>query len=315
MSVKLVLDTDMGNDIDDALALAMIHALQNRDECELLAVTISKDHPETVPYIDAINTFYGRGDIPLGIVKGGVTPEPSKFTGVAQERTNGAFVFPHTATLGTPSRGAVDLLRETLAGQPDGSVVIAQIGFSTNLTRLLESQGDGHSDLVGLDLVRKKVNLISIMAGAFAPIRDRTHLEFNVIHDIPSAQYLAEHWPTPIVWSGFEVGLAIRYPAVSIEQDFGYVERHPIVESYQRYIPTPHERPTWDLTSVLHAVRPDRGYFGVSTAGKVAVHDDGETVFEPRAKGMHVYLTVGDTDVLRIQELFATLVSEPPKVR
>lgn len=42
--VPIILDTDMGNDIDDALALGLIHTLQTRGECRLLAVTLSKDN-------------------------------------------------------------------------------------------------------------------------------------------------------------------------------------------------------------------------------------------------------------------------------
>src|SRR5438270_9256297 len=40
--VRPILDTDIGNDLDDALALAMIHALENRAEVRLLAGTITK---------------------------------------------------------------------------------------------------------------------------------------------------------------------------------------------------------------------------------------------------------------------------------
>ena len=61
------------------------------------------------------------------------------------------------------------------------------------------------------------------------------------------------------------------YPAVSIERDFGYVPHHPAAEAYCLYNPPPHERPTWDLTSALYAVRPDRGYFDLSEPG----HGDG----------------------------------------
>jgi len=86
-------------------------------------------------------------------------------------------------------------------------------------------------------------------------IRGRRHLEYNVVQDIPAAKWLAERWPTPIVWSGFEIGEAIQYPAVSIERDYGYVSHHPLVDSYVAYEPPPHCRPTWDLTSVLHAIR------------------------------------------------------------
>ena len=50
--VRLILDTDIGNDIDDALALALIHSLENRAEVRLLAVTITKDNRWSAPYVD-----------------------------------------------------------------------------------------------------------------------------------------------------------------------------------------------------------------------------------------------------------------------
>ena len=53
--VSLIFDTDMGNDIDDALALGVIHALQSRGECRLLAVTVSKDNTYSAPFIDLVN--------------------------------------------------------------------------------------------------------------------------------------------------------------------------------------------------------------------------------------------------------------------
>jgi hypothetical protein len=72
--VDVILDTDIGNDIDDALALALLHALESRGECRLLAVTITKDHPLAAAFTDALNGFYGRGDVPIGMVRGGQTP-------------------------------------------------------------------------------------------------------------------------------------------------------------------------------------------------------------------------------------------------
>ena len=35
----VIFDTDMGNDIDDAMALAILHALSDRGECELIGIT------------------------------------------------------------------------------------------------------------------------------------------------------------------------------------------------------------------------------------------------------------------------------------
>src|SRR3954464_7246250 len=82
----VIFDTDMGNDVDDALALAMLHALESRGECRLLGVTVTKDNPWAPVYVDLVNTFYGRGQIPVGMVKGGVTPESSRMIQVPAER-------------------------------------------------------------------------------------------------------------------------------------------------------------------------------------------------------------------------------------
>src|ERR1700733_395896 len=94
----VIFDTDMGNDIDDALALALLHALESRGECRIIAVTITKDNPWAAPYIDIVNTFYRRPEIPIGMVKGSaVTPEDSAMIRVPAERKrpDGSFVYPH----------------------------------------------------------------------------------------------------------------------------------------------------------------------------------------------------------------------------
>ncbi len=62
----VIFDTDMGNDIDDALALAMLHALTDRGECDLIGVTLTNANPAAVPYIRMIDRFYGRPGLPVG---------------------------------------------------------------------------------------------------------------------------------------------------------------------------------------------------------------------------------------------------------
>jgi len=313
--VDVIFDTDMGNDVDDALALGLLHALESRGECRLLAVTLTKDHLLAAAFTDAVNTFYGRGDIPIGAIRGGPTPKQEKYLGVADQRDEGRLRYPHDLMSGADAPDATALLRRVLAGRPDNSVVFVQVGFSSNLARLLDSPPDEISPLSGRDLVAAKGRLLSMMAGAFQPIGGNRHLEYNVVEDIPAAKQLAERWPTPIVWSGFEIGVAIPYPAVSIEQDYRYLAHHPLAEAYVAYEPPPHCRPTWDLTSVLHAIRPDRGYFGVSEPGRVVVEDDGGTRFEPVADGRHRYLMVSPEQATRATEVFAALCSEPPTGR
>ena len=308
--VPLIFDTDMGNDIDDALALAMIHALENRGECRLIGVTITKDNPWAAPFVDLVNTFYGRGDVPIGVVRDGKTPEDGTYVrSVAeQKRPDGTWVYPRDLESGRDAPEAVALLRELLAAQADDSVVIVQVGFSTNLARLLESEPDGVSRQQGRDLVAGKVKLLSIMAGAFPPLL----AEYNVRIDRPAAAEVFAEWPGVIVASGYEIGFSTRYPAVSIENDFRYVERHPVAEAYRRYKPMPYDRPTWDLTSVLYAVRPDRGYFGLSKPGSIAVDSKGYTRFTPGGNGVQRFLTLTQEQRAALSATLVQLASEPP---
>jgi purine nucleosidase len=312
--VPLIFDTDICGDCDDVLALGMIHALQSRCLCTLLAVTISVDHDLTAPFVDAVNTFYEQGDIPIGVVgKGGVV-EKSEFLSLVAEQDSGRFRYRHNLVSNESATDATALLRATLAGQADHSVVIAQVGFSTNLARLLDSRADASSPLTGRELVERKVKLLSLMAGAFQPIEgNRRYLEYNIVKDVASARILAERWPTAMVYSGFEIGIALPYPAVSIERDYSYVPHHPLAEAYIRRNPPPHNRPTWDLTSVLYAVLPDRGYFDVSPRGTVTVESDGFTRFDDNPNGKHRYLILRPEQKPRVLEALVQLCSQPPK--
>lgn len=284
--VRLIFDTDMGNDVDDAVALAMIHALESRGEAKLLAVTVTKDNRWAAPFIDAMNTFYGRPNIPIGVVRDGKTPEDSNMIRLPAERKrpDGSLVYPHHLADGRDAPEAVGLLRGTLAREADGATVIVQVGFSTNLARLLDSKADGASPLSGRDLVKRKVRLLSLMGGAFP----QGEPEYNIRTDIPAAKKLFAEWPTPIVASGYEVGNRILYPAASILKDYTYVKDHPLAEAYRDYMKMPYDRPMWDPTATLYAVRPDS--FSVSAPGVITVDDGGRTHFTADAKGRHRYL-------------------------
>jgi inosine-uridine nucleoside N-ribohydrolase len=310
--IPLIFDTDIGNDVDDVLALGVIHALASRGECELLAVTITKDHPLSAPFVDAVNTFYGRGDIPIGVVHSALTPEASNFTGLANAKDGGTLRYPHDLLSGADAPEAVAVLRRTLATAADHSVVIVQVGLSTNLARLLGLPPDKMSPLSGVDLVRQKVRLLSAMAGVFQRAGDKPNVEYNVKLDVKSASALCSNWPTPIVFSGFEIGMAVPFPSESIERDFSYVPHHPLAEAYVLYYPPPHNRPSWDLTSVLYAVRPNDAYFDLSPPGHVRVTKGGATSFEPEKSGPHRYLVLKPEQAIRVREAVRDLASQPP---
>jgi inosine-uridine nucleoside N-ribohydrolase len=301
-STPVIFDTDMGNDVDDALALAILHALESRGECRLIGVTITKDNPWAAPYVDLVNTFYGRAHVPVGMVKGGVTPEDSPMIRIPAERrrADGSLVYPRRLASGSEAMEAVALLRRLLTAEKDGSVVIVQVGFSTNLARLLDSPAD-------VELVKRKVNLLSVMAGNFAQPKS----EFNVERDTASARKLFDRWPGEIVVSGFEIGQALLFPAAAIEKDFAWAADHPVTDAYRNYKKMPYDRPTWDLTAALYAIRPDAAYFSLSPRGKISSDDKGLTHFQADSAGRHRYLVLGEGQRARVLESMILLASQP----
>jgi inosine-uridine nucleoside N-ribohydrolase len=309
--VRIVFDTDMGNDVDDAIALATLHAFETRGEARILAVTITKDNRWAAPFVDLMNTYYGRPGIPLGMVRHGVTPEDGNYmAGVAgKHRPGGALLYPRTVTPESAVPDALYVLLQTLAEQPDSSVVIVQTGFSTNLARLLNNySGSGINPLPGALLVKQKVRLLVVMAGRFTD----SQLEYNIEKDIPAAQKLFAEWPTPIVVSPFELGAQTTYPAARLDRDFRYVPDHPLADAYRAYQKMPYDEPLWDPTAALYAVRPDAGYFTLGPEGRVTVNDKGVTTFAAGG-GQTRILSANAEQRARIVEAVAALASQPPE--
>jgi inosine-uridine nucleoside N-ribohydrolase len=309
---RIIFDTDVGNDVDDVLALGMLHALETRGACKLLAVTITKCDEEAGPFVNAVNTFYGRADIPIGCIRRPPDKERSKFLSMIEARDGDALRYPHALRRSSDAPDAMKVLRQVLASQPDGSVSMVQVGYFSNFAELLDTPADEFSPLKGMDLVEQKVKLLSVMAGCFQTVNGNNHFcEYNVIKDIPAAQKLAREWPTPVVWSGFEIGESIHYPAVSIERDYNYAPHHPLKDAYYLYIPPPHERPTWDLTAAIYAVYPDRNFFGRSITGTVMIANDGFTEFAPNEGGRDIFLKVDPIQIARVREVFVQLCTQP----
>ena len=78
-----------------------------------------------------------------------------------------------------------------------------------------------------------------------AGISRRPEPEYNVETDIPSAQKVFAEWPSPVVFSGFEIGQALLFPARSIEQDFSWAPRPSGSGRLSRnYMHMPYDRPT-----------------------------------------------------------------------
>src|SRR5207237_4193332 len=67
--VRVIFDTDIGPDVDDVGAAAILNALADNGEARILAMGACTSSEWGAPCLDAINTYYGRPDIPIGTIK------------------------------------------------------------------------------------------------------------------------------------------------------------------------------------------------------------------------------------------------------
>ena len=198
---KIILETDIGNDVDDALALDMLYKYLDAGDIDLLGITINKEGTYPAEYTDIMNTWYDYPQIPIGIIHNGADCE-NDATNYAKavcliQKDNGEPAFKRSLK-GDYNQlpEAPALYRKLLAQQPDSSVTIISVGFSTNLARLLDTPADDVSPLTGKELVAQKVKLLCTMAGCF---NNPNLFEYNVVKDIPAAKKIFSEWPTTLV--------------------------------------------------------------------------------------------------------------------
>ena len=72
---KIILETDIGNDVDDALALDMLYKYLDAGDIDLLGITINKEGTYPAEYTDIMNTWYDYPQIPIGIIHNGADCE------------------------------------------------------------------------------------------------------------------------------------------------------------------------------------------------------------------------------------------------
>jgi inosine-uridine nucleoside N-ribohydrolase len=316
--VKLIIETDLGNDIDDALAMVLANNLSHEGYCDIIAVSINKDNSYAPIFADIINTFYEHPNISIGVVKDGFTKGDGDFIKqVSIKKEQGSYLY-HRKQNQENYLDSVLLLRQVLSEAEDNSVVIVSIGLLTNLFKLLKSGPDKFSDKTGRQLIIEKVKFVSMMAGDFRPIvlqnPQKEYAEWNIIKDVNSAKYVLENWPGKIVFNGKEIGWQILFPASVIMNCFGWSKSNPVVDAYKLFKPMPYDRPCFDLVAVLEAVFPGK-YFESSENGIAKVEPSGVVSFVPDEKGKHHYLKLSDDKIGEIKDLFIdTCIKAPRKI-
>jgi purine nucleosidase len=145
VTIKVLLDTDIGSDIDDAVCLAYLLA---QPECDLLGITtVTGQAVARASLASALCRVAGKS---IPIYPGRETPlliaqqQPLAPQAAALER------WPHATDF--PRGQAVEFLRQTIRAHP-GEVMLLGIGPLTNIAALFAADADIPALLRGLVLM------------------------------------------------------------------------------------------------------------------------------------------------------------------
>lgn len=301
-SVRVIFDSDIGPDYDDVGAITILHVLEKQGSAKILATVASNKYEGVAAVLDIFNTYFHEPGIPVGVPKGDAVSlrDSQHWTDTLLAR------YPHAVKRNADAEDAVRVYRKTLAAQPDHSVTIVTTGFLTNLARLLDSKGDDLSPLNGEALVRKKVKLLVSMAGKYPSGK-----EFNIDMDVRSSKRALENWPTPVIYSGFEIGVEIHtgLPLIHDRQ----IRNSPVKDVFRICIPMSPEdargRMSWDETAVWVAVKGYRPYYDLHP-GKIRISDDGTNHWDEKGKGQ--FYLVKKAPAREMQDQINRLLMELP---
>ena len=202
--IKVILDTDIGSDIDDAVALAY---LLSQPRCNLLGITTCTGEAiQRAEMASAMCRHVGRDDIPIH----SGAPQ-ALLVDIRQKRA------PQAAALGDrnrrrdfPENTAVEFLRQTIRRHP-GEVVLLTIGPVTNAALLFATDPE----------IPALLKSIVLMCGNFF---NQMRGEWNAIND-PHATAIVygngrHARPPQHVSFGLDVTTRCRMPADDVRKRF-----------------------------------------------------------------------------------------------
>ena len=171
--LPVILDTDIGTDIDDAYALA---ALMQREELELIGVTtVSSDAAARARLAAKLLHVAGGKWVRVPVYAGTSTPEQY----MKQVEWAAGFKAPNLH-----ESGGVEFMRREINARP-GKVTLIAVGELTNVAALLESEPG----------IAKKIRAISLMGGSiyrgYAP-DSKPEPEWNIKSNARAAKTVFE---------------------------------------------------------------------------------------------------------------------------
>ena len=259
---KIILDTDIGTDVDDALALA---ALLGSKEVELIGITTVYGDVRLRSQIAMHLCSMADREIPT-FMGNDKTISGREVWMSGSEGKN----FKDLQSLTPQFKSAVDFLIEEVNAQP-GSIDLIAIGPLTNIARAIQS----------CENFEKKVKRVWIMGGDFTQSR----VEHNIECDIEAARIVLES-RLPISILDLPSSQKTIIKAQEIEQIskapiFGTILHAEIkswIEPRNQDWTIPH-----DPIAILSLLNPE--FFETSTAGQVTLDPDGFSFWNESPNG------------------------------
>lgn len=287
----VIFDTDMGSDCDDAGALAILHALADAGELEILGVVFSSGKNRYgVGTCDAINTYYGRGDLPLGQYQKSDVGDPQN--SYTEQVATDIDRFGHDTVDEAPE--LVAAYRSMLQSQPDHGVTICTVGHPHGLVHLLR-------DARGAELVRTKVTRwVAMGTGGW---------NFQQMGMSAYCQELLDQWPLPFFIS--PSGRAIKTGHRLLPST---PATNPVRESYRLWgtgTAITEGRSSWDQVAVLFVARPE--LFTVEQDGRVERLADGKVVWSAADDNPNHHLVTPKLPNEKMASIIEELMARPPK--
>ena len=313
----VIFDCDFGNRIDTVLALCVLYGLDQKNECRLYSITISKPSLRAAAAAEVVGRFYALSQQnlngPAGRVLAMGLNDHGKDTGdtpiikalLETQQQDGKPKYIHAMQSINDTAEPAPVIRNALTAHHDQNAVVVCTGPLTNLAATLNLYE-------ARPWVEKKARNLVVAAGDFA---NPGKPDAKIAADVAAARKVFAEWPTEIVFAGSELANVAPFPASSIEQDFAWTQTHPLIEAYNAAGKMPYDAPTWDVAAVLQAVRPKEQYFQLSEPGTVTVADNGALTFTAKAGGRHRYLIADPSKKEALQKDMAALASVKPVVR
>lgn len=277
--VKVIVDTDVGNDCDDIAALSVLGNAYKKGMVDIKAVTVCNKYMPSFYTTDILLEEYGI-DCPMGFDPDG---EAYIWEGHDYAQAVADLWEARSEKDETRIHPAVEVLRKALADADRNGykIKLITLGMLNDIKDLLDSPADSISSKDGRTLFEENVSEMVLMGGRFD---DQKYAEFNIVKEIDAAQAVINTTSVPKTFCSWEVG-----DPVQTGQKFKKYTNSPQYVAYDTYTEGSISRSSWDPLTMYVALTSDCAY---SENGIVYVTEEGYTKFAPNPAGINRYVQI-----------------------